>query len=157
MIAYSKPWITSADINIVESVLRSNMIARGEGVSNYSASLSKFLGMKGGVVLSSGSSAFVLALKVLGVGERSEVILPTYVYHVVYYAVIYLGTTPALCDFGLDWTMTAETIEPYISPRTDAIIVAHIFGVVADAISIGHFSIPIIEDCYQVFGANLGG
>ena len=157
MITHSKPWITTADFDAVESVLLSNMIARGDKVANFSSSLLSFLGLKDGVVLSSGSSALLFALKTLGVAQGSEVILPTYVCHSVYDAVVCSGATPVLCDVGTDWIMTTETIEPCISSRTSAIIVVHIFGIIADVPSIKRFGVPIIEDCCQAFGADVNG
>jgi dTDP-4-amino-4,6-dideoxygalactose transaminase len=44
MIPHSKPWITSADLEAVTTVLESGMIARGTQVADLKASIAVYVG-----------------------------------------------------------------------------------------------------------------
>jgi perosamine synthetase len=153
MINHSKPWITEVDLQVVKSVLKSGFIAQGPSVKEFELAIANYIGVHGGVAVSSGTVALMLALKALDIQTRDEIILPTYVCHSVADAVVNIGAVPIFCDVGLHWNMTAESIAPLISSRTKAIIIVHLFGIPADSTSFKEFGLPIIEDCSQAFGA----
>jgi UDP-4-amino-4-deoxy-L-arabinose-oxoglutarate aminotransferase len=155
-IPHSMPHISSKDKAAVEAVLKSGMIAEGEVVEQFEQAVSKYLGMAGGVATSSGTTALFLALKCLDVGEGDEVVIPSYVCRSVWDAVSATGARPVLCDIGEDWCINIHTVEPHITRKTKAIILVHIFGIVADADPLLDLGIPIIEDCAQAFGARRG-
>jgi perosamine synthetase len=157
MIAHSKPWITTCDRRAVDAVLVSGMLAQGKLVQEFEARVAQYLGASGGVAVSSGTAALILALKALRVGGTDEVILPTYVCRSVLEAVISTGAKPVLCDIGDEWNMTVETVTPKITSRTAAIIVVHIFGIPSDTHCLQKLGVPIIEDCCQAFGTQLNG
>jgi perosamine synthetase len=153
MIPHSKPWITEADQRAVDETLASVQIAAGKRVRDFEEQIANYVGASGGVALGSGTAAIVLALRALDIGVGDEVILPTYVCHQVADAVRETGAIPVFCDVGAAWNMTAETIQPHVSPRTRAIIAVHIFGIAADIDSILRIGLPVIEDCCQALGA----
>jgi len=96
-------------------------------------------------------------MQVLDVGQDDEVILPAYVCRSVLEAVVTVGAKPILCDVGQEWVMTPESVEPYISKRTSAIIVVHIYGLATDIDSLLSFGPPVIEDACQSFGLIIDG
>ena len=153
MILHSKPWITEADLRAVDETLASGQIAAGKRCQEFEKQIAATMGALGGVALGSGTAAIVLALRALDIGAGDEVILPTYVCHQVADAVRETGAIPVFCDVGAAWNMTADTIQPHVSPRTRAIIAVHIFGIAADMDSILRIGLPVIEDCCQAFGA----
>jgi len=153
IIPHSMPHITSEDQTAIDAVLRSGMIAEGELVERFEHAVSEYLGMAGGVATSSGTTALFLALKGLDVGEGDEVIIPSYVCRSVWDAVSGTGAQPVLCDIGEDWCMNIHTIKPHITRKTKAIVLVHIFGIVADADPLFSLSIPLIENCAHAFGA----
>ena len=157
MISHSKPWITETDRHAVDQVLATGMIAQGAMVADFEAKVAAYLGLAGGVAVSSGTAALVLALKALGVTRNDDVIAPTYVCKNVVDAVLCAGAKPVLCDVGNDWNMTAATVAPKVTARTAAIIVVHLFGIPTDTNSFAQFGVPIVEDCCQAFGARLNG
>lgn len=157
MIPHSKPWITEEDRNSVMAVLQSGMIAQGELVETFENSVSQYLNLESAIATASGTEALVLALQVLGVGKKSEVILPTYVCRNVLQAVVKIGATPCICDVGPNWVMTFNEVEPLLSKKTAAIIAVHIFGLPVDVQSLQSFGVPVIEDACQAFGLNVNG
>jgi dTDP-4-amino-4,6-dideoxygalactose transaminase len=76
--------------------------------------------------------------------------------------ILYQGAIPVFAEVDpRTWNLTAETIEPCLSPRTKAIIATHLFGnpcemdeIIALADS---RNIPVIEDCAQAFLAQHRG
>lgn len=157
MISHSKPFLESSDFDAIRQVMETGMIEEGEMAEQFENEFSKYLGLKGGVVTSSGAAAIYLALKTLDVKKNDEVILPSYVCRSVMDAVIWAGGTPVLCDIGEDWNMNIDTLKPHISEKTKAIIVVHTFGIAADVSPICDLDIPIIEDICQAFGAKING
>jgi len=153
IIPHSKPHLTAEDQAAIDKVLQSGMIAEGELVEQFEQKVAKFLGLTGGIAASSGTSALFLALKGLDVAEGDEVIIPSYVCRSVWDAVASVGATPVLCDIEEDWCMSVNTVKRHVTKKTKAIIVVHIFGIVADAGSICSLGIPVIEDCCQAIGA----
>ncbi len=157
VIAHSKPWITTADIEAVTKTLRSGMIAGGRKVSDFEDKIGGFLGIGAGVATKSGSSALALALLGLGIDRDSEVILPTYVCKEVIDAVRSVAAIPILCDTDAYGVLTADTIRPFLGKNTKAIIAVHIFGYPCDIESLQIFGVPIIEDACQSFGLKVKG
>lgn len=137
------------------AVMQTGMIAGGAAVSEFEAAVADYLGLQGGVATSSGTSALMLGLKSLGLEPGDEVILPTYVCHNVWDAVVRVGATPVLCDVGEDWSLDCSTVLPCLSPRTKGIIVVHMFGIPVDMGALVSLRIPIIENIAQAFGAEV--
>lgn len=157
MIPHSRPYITEDDLTAVREVLESENIAKGEKAEEFEKSLSEYLGVKSAFSAGSGTSALLLGLKALGIKEKDEVILPTYVCRNVMDAVNNIGAAPVLCDVGEMWNMTVQTIKPKITSKTKAIIVVHIFGIPAESSKIKDLGIPVIEDACQAIGTEADG
>jgi len=158
LITHSKPWITKEDIDNVQNVLSSGMIARGELVRRFEKRVEEYNNCNGSVAFSSGTSALIFALIALGACDGKEVILPTYVCESVLKAVLFVRAKPVLCDIGEDtWNMTPDTVRPHMTEHTVAVIAVHIFGIPADIQGLKEFGVPIIEDCAQAFGTDCNG
>jgi len=85
------------------------------------------------VCLNSATAAIELALRVLGIGEGDEVIVPAYTYTATASAVCHVGARPVLIDcapgsFEMDYDKMAEAI----NERTKAVMPVDLGGVVAD-------------------------
>ena len=79
MIPHSKPSLGQDDIRAATEVLRSGLIAGGPVVGQFERGMAAYLGVQGGVAVSSGTVALELALRAMGVGHGDNVILPSYV------------------------------------------------------------------------------
>jgi len=158
MITHSRVVLDEDDLASVLRVLRSGQLVQGERVLSLENAISSFIGVKHAVAVSSGTAALHLSLLALGIGEGSEVILPTFVCAALLNAVHYVRATPVLVDIDPHtYNMSVNHIEDALSQRTAAIIIPHMFGLSADTDAILAFGIPVIEDCAQSVGARLNG
>lgn len=155
-IPHSKPTLTSVDTDAVSRQLLTGQVARGERVVEFQKAAAEYLGMAGGTATASGSAALLLILTAMGIGEGDEVIIPTYVCRSVLDAVLAVRARPVLCDVGDDWCMTPHDVRSVLTPRTKAVVVVHLFGILADARGIAGLGVPVIEDICQRFGAEPG-
>lgn len=130
-------------------------------VKRFEEKLSCLFGGAKVLGMNSGTDAIVLALKLLGIGPEDEVIVPAFSFISTASPVPWVGAMPIFVDieqesFGLD----PSRIEEKITPKTKAIIVAHLFGQPAlgipkiAAIAKKH-NLLLIEDAAQSFGAKI--
>jgi UDP-4-amino-4-deoxy-L-arabinose-oxoglutarate aminotransferase len=153
VIPHSRPWITLQDERAVGATLESEMIGQGEETGRLEAVVSRWMGIsQPGVAVGSGSAALSLALAGLGVGDGDEVVIPTYVHRSVLDAVRGTGARPVIADIGPNWVMTPDSAEPFLTGRTAAIVVPHMYGIFADVAAFQQFGVPVIEDFAQAFG-----
>jgi perosamine synthetase len=158
VIPHSRPTIGPEDIEAVSAVLRAGMLAQGDKVAEFEAALARFLGRRGGVATSSGTSALHLALLVLDVGPGDEVLLPSYTCVALLHAVRHVGATPVLVDSAADeYGMCPQEVRRRVTDRTRAVIVPHLFGMPADLDVLKELGIPVIEDCAQTLGTQCRG
>ena len=74
----SVPHINRVDVNSVNNVLKSGWISTSsKSVEKFENKLSSFCKTKYSVALNSGTSAIHLGLKILGVDQNTEVIVPS--------------------------------------------------------------------------------
>jgi UDP-4-amino-4-deoxy-L-arabinose-oxoglutarate aminotransferase len=161
MILHSQPTIEKDDIEVVLSQLKTGMIAKGEKVVELEDSLKNFIGINDAISTSSGRSALILGLLILGLEKDDEIILPTYVCRSVYDAIKFVGAKPIVVDIDDNYCISPTKIEKNISGKTKAIIVVHIFGITARINEILEIAnrrkIAVIEDIAQSIGGELNG
>ena len=121
-----------------------------------------YCGCKYGIAVSNGTAALHLALRVLGIGEGDEVIVPDLTFAATINAVLHSGATPVVVDIENDsWCIDPEKIEKAITPRTKAIISVHLYGQPCDMEAImriaGRRNLFVIEDCAEAHGATFDG
>lgn len=151
-VAHSKPSLTPADRDAVAAILATGMIGQGAQTIELEHQLSAWLGGTGGVAVGSGTAALTLALQAVGCGPGGEVIFPTYVCRAVLQAVCAVGSTPVPCDVGEDWLVEPAQVGPLVTPRTQAIIVPHLYGLFCDVAAFRGFNVAVVEDCAQALG-----
>lgn len=157
VIPHSRPTIGKKEIDAVSKVIASGQIAQGREVEAFENEFAGRIGAKYAAAVSSGTAALHLALMALGVSPGDEVIIPSYVCTALLNAVNYIGATPVMADIDPDTlNIDPEDVARRISPSTNAIIVPHMFGLMADMEQLNGFGIPLIEDCAQAVGARSG-
>ena len=152
-ILHSRPSISDDDVEAINRVLATSMIAQGFFCQELERRFSTWFGAEGAIAVGSGAAAIMLALHGLQIGKGDEVILPTYVCASVLEAVLSVGAIPVLCEVGENWVMNGENAVHCVSSLTKAIIAPHMYGIFADIASIRPLGIPIIEDCAQAVAA----
>lgn len=132
-ILFSPPDISGEEIREVVSVLKSGWITTGPRVKQFEKNLADYCGTSRVVCLNSGLAAEELNLRILGIGEGDEVIVPAYTYTATASAVYHVGATVKLIDSQIDsWEMDYDQLEAAITERTKAIIPVEIGGIPCD-------------------------
>ncbi len=158
VIPHSRPTIGPEDIQAVTEVMLSGHLAQGEQVRRFEEEVAAYLGQRGGVATSSGTSALHLALLALGLGAGDEVLLPSYTCVAVLHAVRYVGATPRLVDIEPEgYNLCAHESRRRLASQVKAVIVPHAFGMAADLAPLASLGIPLIEDCAQALGGTYHG
>jgi dTDP-4-amino-4,6-dideoxygalactose transaminase len=103
--------------------------------------------------------AILLALKER-YPDRTEIIIPAYTASGLVLPIQKAGLTVRLCDVSLEtFTMDPALLPALITRRTLAVIPVHMFGLPADIAAVNkavHDTIPVIEDCAQALGTEIG-
>jgi dTDP-4-amino-4,6-dideoxygalactose transaminase len=154
MIPHSKPTLNEDDAMSVADIIKSGYISEGSAVERFESDMSGYIGVKGAAAVSSGTAALHLSLKALGVKERDDVAIPSYVCPALLNAVNYIGANPLLIDIDPDsYNISPADFKKKLTKKTRAVIVPHIFGLPANIEEILNIGIPVIEDCAQSIGA----
>lgn len=132
-INFSPPDITEAEINEVCEALRSGWITTGPKTKEFERRLAEYCGTKKVACLSSATAALELNLRVLGIGEGDEVIVPAYTYTASAAAAIHTGAKIVFIDSKPDCVeMDYDLMEAAINEKTKAIIPVDLAGIICD-------------------------
>lgn len=132
-INFSPPDITEAEINEVCEALRSGWITTGPKTKEFERRLAEYCGTKKVACLSSATAALELNLRVLGIGEGDEVIVPAYTYTASASAAIHTGAKVVFIDSKPDSVeMDYDLMEAAINEKTKAIIPVDLAGIICD-------------------------
>lgn len=157
MYKLTKPHITEQAIEEVVKVLKSGNLVQGQKVAEFEAEISKYIGTKHAICVSSGTAALHLSLIALGIGQGDEVIVPAFTFPATANVVEVVGAKTVLVDINLnDFSINADKIEQKITKNTKAIIPVHEFGQAAEIDKIQEiaqkYNLKIIEDAACAFG-----
>lgn len=132
-ISFSPPDIGELEIQEVCDALCSGWITTGPRTKLLEQKLAEYCNTKRVVCLNSATAAEELNLRVLGIGEGDEVLVPAYTYTASASAVVHVGATVKLIDSQVNnCEMDYEQMEAAITEKTKAIIVVDIGGVICD-------------------------
>ncbi len=132
-IPFSPPDITEAEIQAVGDALRSGWITTGPRTKQLESRIARYVGAPGAVCLNSQSACAELTLRLLGIGEGDEVIVPAYTYTATASAVCHVGAKVVMVDCGQDsLEMDYDALERSVTPRTKAIVPVDIAGIPCD-------------------------
>ena len=132
-IPFSPPDISEEEINEVVDTLKSGWITTGPKTKLFESEIAKLCGTNKAVCLNSATAALELILRVLGIGEGDEVIVPAYTYTASASPVCHVGAKLVLIDVDRDtFEMDYSQLESKITSNTKAIIAVDIAGIIAD-------------------------
>lgn len=150
IISFSPPDITDNEIEAVVNVLKSGWITSGPVNKELEEELCKYINVKRVKLLSSATMAMELALKIFGVTEGDEVIVPAYTYASTANAAIHLGAKVVFIDAAdNDFNIDLEKFEKAITSKTKAVIAVDVGGKPCDYDGI----IKILEKKKDLFTA----
>lgn len=132
-IPFSPPDITEEEIQAVADVMRSGWLTTGLKTKELERQMAQFCHVNKGACLNSATACLETALRLFGIGEGDEVIVPAYTYTASASVVCHVGATLKLVDvskgtYHIDYDM----LESMISENTKAVIPVDIAGVMVD-------------------------
>ena len=132
-IPFSPPDISEAEIAEVCEALRSGWITTGPRTKQFEKEISEYVGTKKTVCLNSATASMELTLRVLGVGEGDEVIVPAYTYTASCSVICHVGATPVMMDTAEDsFEMDYDRLAEKITERTKVILPVDLAGIPCD-------------------------
>lgn len=132
-IPFSPPDLTDAEIEEVASAIKSGWITTGPKTKELEREVAALCHTNKAVCLSSQTSCAEMALRLLGIGEGDEVIVPAYTYTASAEIVCHVGARLIFIDSQPDsLEMDYDTVEKAITDKTKAIIPVDIGGVPCD-------------------------
>jgi len=147
----------------VRQALDAEWLSGGEQTIRFEEELADWWGVKHALSTNSGSSANFIALQVLELDEGSEIITPAGgAFPTTISPMVYLKHIPVFVDIDLDnLCLDLDEVEKAISPKTEAIMFAHMLGSMPDmkrlmAIAKKH-NLKVIEDTCDAMGSEQNG
>jgi dTDP-4-amino-4,6-dideoxygalactose transaminase len=146
----------------VEKVFASQRFILGEQGAALEKELAAALSASHAIGMSSGTDALLGALMALDIHAGDEVVVPAFSFFATAGVVARMGAVPVFADVEPGTlTLSAESFEAKITPRTRAVIPVHLYGQAADMDPILDLArsrgIPVIEDACQAIGATYRG
>ena len=133
MISFSPPDISEAEIELVAEALRSGWITTGPKTKQFEKEIAEYCKTSKAVCLNSQTACAEMTLRLLGIGEGDEVIVPAYTYTASASVVCHVGATLVLCDVSENgFEMDYDKMASLITPKTKAIIPVDLAGIVCD-------------------------
>ena len=120
------------------------------------------------IAVSSGTAALHVAMRLLGLKQGSEIIIPTLTYAACANAVLYEGLKPVFCDVNPQtWCLGGEELVDALEgrlkagARIGAVMPVHLYGQACAMQELkevcNQYGIPVIEDVAQALGGKRAG
>ncbi len=156
------PKITKRTINAVVQELEKGEISiydRSGIFEKFENKFSKFYGVKHALLTSSGTSALHSAMVACDFKKGDEVICPAYTFYASVSPIFQTGAIPILCDSLSNGNIDPKKMELFISTKTKAVIITHMWGMPCDMGKIQRickkYKLLLIEDCSHAHGAKI--
>ena len=164
-IRLNEPSISRLEFKYVNDVLKKGWLSSGgEHTKKFEKKLCKFLKIKNGFAVQSGTAALHTALKGLGVKQNDAVVVPNYTCLSNLSSVVQCGAKPIIVEvenetLGLDFIQLKKAIRIY---KPKVVQLVHVYGFVArDTVKIKKLcnkkKIKLLEDNSEGLGAVLNG
>ncbi len=156
-----RAFVDHSDYAFIEPVFASGYVAEGPFSKQFHDELLRIIGSPYGVFASNGTLAIYLARAALGIGPGDEVIVQDVTFIASANAVEMTGAAPVFADIRgyNDLTIDLERLQK--TPRTKAVVVAHLFGTACSNIEqvqqyCCDHQLWLIEDAAQAFAIRNG-
>jgi len=162
----SSPHLGGSELNYVNNAFDTNWIAPlGPNVNGFEQDISNYISSPNQfqtAVLTSGTAALHLALRMLNVGKDDVVMVQSFTFCGTTNPVSYQGAELVFIDSEADtWNICPialkEALEHYKNKSVKAIMPVHLYGMPAKMDEIqkiaDHYNIPVIEDAAEALGS----
>lgn len=153
-----KPEIDAA----VQAVFESQYFILGPQVTTCEEAVADYSQAAYGCGVSSGTDALLIALMNEGIGAGDEVITTPYTFFATAGSMARTGARPVFVDIDAEtYNINPAHIEARITPKTKAIMVVHLYGLMADMDPVMEIArrneLIVIEDAAQAIGSEYKG
>jgi perosamine synthetase len=175
MIPLSVPHLKGNEIKYVTDALQNGWVSTaGSYVTKFEKDMMAYLNIEGAAACQSGTAALHLALRLSGVTEQDEVIVPTLTFIATVNPVRYLGAQPIFMDCDETLNIDCDKVEAFLKDHCKvtqkglvnkltkrfikAVVVVHVFGNMADVERLydltQNYGIKLIEDATEALGTH---
>ena len=158
-ITYGKNVYNKLEINAVLETLKKTT-QMGKKVELFEKKIAKIFGKKYGVMVNSGSSALIIAIRLLNLKKNSEIITPCLNFGTAISSILLNQCRVKLVDIKKETLQIDEAmIEKKINSKTKALLIPNLIGNIPDWIKIKKiaekYKLKIIEDSADTLGARI--
>jgi CDP-4-dehydro-6-deoxyglucose reductase, E1 len=158
-IPYGKNVYDKREINAVINTLKKST-QMGKSVNDFENKISKLFAKKFGLMVNSGSSALILALKVMNFKKGSEIITPCLNFGTAISSITLSNLVPIFVDCEIDTLqIDIKKIESKITKKTKALLIPNLIGNLPDWKKIRQIAnkhkLLVIEDSADTLGATI--
>ncbi len=151
------------EIDAVNRVLsRADGMTVGENVMTLESRVAALMGKQRGAMVNSGSSALMLAMRLLDLPKGAEVITPALTFSTDVASIVHAGYTPAFVDVELDsYQVDIDRLERAITPDTRALLIPNLVGGMPDWDRLRSLAdergLLLVEDSADTLGGSFRG
>jgi len=158
-ISYGKNVYNKEEISAVVRQLNKTT-QMGKSVNSFEKKIAKHFSKKFGLMVNSGSSALILAMNVLDLKKKDEVITPALNFGTAISSIVLAGATPIFVDVNVDTLqIDVKKIEEKISKNTKVLLIPNLIGNIPNWTQIKKIAtrhkLKIIEDSADTLGAKM--
>ena len=163
VVRYGGAMYDRSEIDAVNAVMADPMgLIPGPKVMEFERRVADFMGKRHGVMVNSGSSALLIAMRLADLPPGAEVITPALTFSTDVASIYQAGYEPVFVDVGLDdYQILVERIENVISTRTGAILIPDLIGGICDWDKVREIAdkhqLLLIHDSADTLGGSLRG
>src|SRR5690625_4616447 len=165
----SSPHMSGNEQKYIQKAFDLNWIAPlGNNVDGFEAELAAYNNISDVAVVTTGTAAIHLALRLLDVTSEDTVFVSSLTFVASANPILYQGATPVLIDSELDtWNMSPEALERALEDANEqeklpkAVIVVHLYGQSAKMDEVlavcKKYDVSVIEDAAESLGSEYKG
>ena len=158
-IPYGKNVYDNNEINAVIKTLKKST-QMGRSVTSFEKKISKLFSKKFGLMVNSGSSALILALKVMDFKKDSEIITPCLNFGTAVSSIMLSNLKPIFVDCEIETLqINIKKIEEKITKKTKALLIPNLIGNLPNWAQIRKLAnkhkLMVIEDSADTLGATI--
>lgn len=150
----------NAILKSVKNSVKTGNWQAGEEADLFEKEAAAFLGVKHGILTTSGSCAGLLALSALELPKGSEIIIPAVTFPTIFNIILQCGLIPVVVDSKIGtYNLDPNELEAAISDKTKAIICVHAVGNPVDMPRVMEvakkYNLYVIEDNCDGWGSKI--
>ncbi len=161
-ITYAKAVHGREELNAVIKVIKNNATIMGPNVKLFEEEIANTFDKKFGIMVNSGSSANLLAARIMALPKGSEIITPILTFSTTIAPFIQEGVVPAFVDVNPStYQIDVDKIEEMITKKTKALVIPSLLGNLPDLARLRaiakKYKLLFLEDSCDTLGGKFKG